>query len=148
MFKRKVCAAIAASIIAPLLCVFWLMIFEGESMTGSFGAYFFYAMYAVPLVWVYGLPVSCLSDFIVKKLEGAGRMCVALLIHVLFGFGFTFIFTLLLEPDLFKSEHFFSGISFFFIWSATLSSLVFWAVDEYNRCRITGEWVICKRSLA
>lgn len=135
MFNRKVCAAFTTSMVAPLLCVLWLILFDGESITGSFGAYLFYAMYAVPLVLIYGLPVSCLSDFLTKKISEVRRVLTAFLIHVSFGVAFTFIFTFVLEPDLYQSGHFFNDITLSFFWGATLSSLLFWAVDEYIRCK-------------
>lgn len=138
MFKRKTCATFATSIVAPLLCLLWLSIFEGESITGMFSAYFFYAIYAIPLVLIYGLPVSCLSDFLTRKFVEARRIRVAFFIHVLFGLGFPFLFTLLLEPDLYQSGNLFNDITFFFVWGSTLSSFVFWAVDEYIRCKQTG----------
>lgn len=113
-------------------------------MSGLIGAYLFYALYAVPLVLIYGLPVSCFSDFLGKRIDGTKRWVVALLIHVFFGFGFTFVFILIVEPNLLKTEFIFSGITFFFIWGATLSSLVYWAVDEYIRCKNEGRWNLNK----
>lgn len=125
MFNRKACSAFSTSMLAPLLCVLWLILFDGESITGFLALICFNLWFASIF----------LSEFLTKKISGSRPLLTAFLIHVSFGVAFTFIFTFVLEPDLYQSGHFFNDITLSFFWGATLSSLLFWAVDEYIRCK-------------
>lgn len=74
--------------------------------------------YLLPILLLYGLPSSILSDFVTKKLKGVVRGGVALVIHLTLATVFVMIIGKTWVP-----------MSFVLV-VAIVSSLFFWSVDE------------------
>jgi hypothetical protein len=99
------------------------------------GFFLILGMYLLPILLLYGVPSSILSDFVTKKLNGVIRGTLALLIHL-------FLATLfILLPILYEWERviLFTDIKkfldnyYFFLMTTTISSSIFWCLDEFFR---------------
>lgn len=77
---------------------------------------------AFPFVLVIGVPVSFLSDYLARHLQGKRRMIAALLIHGLFGLLAGFVIT-----------YFFENENVFLVGVTIVAALIFWFVDEMLR---------------
>lgn len=78
---------------------------------------------AFPFVLLIGAPVSFLSDFLTKNLNGKPRNIVALLIHSIFG-----LIAGLVISKLFQN--------LFYVGLTIIAALIFWLVDEILRKKI------------
>ncbi|MDW0118480.1 hypothetical protein QTL97_16235 [Sporosarcina thermotolerans] len=74
-----------------------------------------------PILLLYGLPSSVLSDFVTKKLKGIGRVGAALVIHLILATAFIMI--------IHRNEEGWEPMKFLLLLSL-LSSFLFWSVDE------------------
>ena len=114
------------------------------------GFVIFMAMYLLPILLLYGLPSSILSDWITKKLNGIIRGISAFVIHLFLAALFVIIPILLFSQ--WERELLFSDVrslldNFFFI-TAILSSFLFWLIDEFLRCNKTQrKWNVFKERL-
>jgi len=111
------------------------------------GFVIFMAMYLLPILLLYGLPSSILSDWITKKLKGIIRGISAFVIHLFLAALFVIVPILLFSQ--WERELLFSDVrslldNFFFI-TAILSSFLFWLIDEFLRCNKTKrKWNVFK----
>ena len=88
-------------------------------------------MYLFPILLIYGLPSSILSDFLTKKLKGVLRGGVALATHLLLAIVFVQTFFVI-------SGEGWEPVNFFLIISL-LSSFLFWSVDEFLESNIVKQ---------
>lgn len=118
MVGRKVIAAL----ISGLLMVTMYSISDG------IGIGIFFGMYLLPIIFVYGIPSSVLSDYATKSFKGTKRIVASFLLHL-------FLATLFVPiPMWISGSTWFSGITglldvFFFI-SALITAILFWITDE------------------
>lgn len=99
----------------------------------AFGLLGFISLYVIPLILLFGVPVSILSDKVTLNLTGFIRLVCAFFIHVFFGVVFSFIFVLLADGSLLTPLS--DPIDRVILLGASLTSIVFWFVDEIIRYR-------------
>ncbi|MBM7661036.1 hypothetical protein JOC85_001808 [Bacillus mesophilus] len=126
MIKRKVLTTLLATplsllVICGVLFGEWERPFELIVMTGMLG------LWISPLILLYGVPVTFLSDYVTKGLAGTARMLTACIVHLSFGILFGFVFR--------SDEQFLIfGIEVnVIIISASITALFFWVIDELFR---------------
>ncbi|WP_407268297.1 hypothetical protein [Radiobacillus sp. PE A8.2] len=137
MIKRKIVTVLLATPVS-LLLIFslffgeWRQPFELIVMTGMF------SLFISPFIILYGVPVTFLSDYLGKQLTGNVRILIAFIVHLFFGVSFGIIFKMGSEISLFVVE---VNVASIF---ATITALIFWAIDEllrknnrliFSRCR-------------
>ena len=121
MIKRKLVSAVVTYVLFMIIYFLfyqsWFIILLG--------------IYLFPFILFYGVPVSVLSDFLTKKIEGKYRGILALFIHV-------FLATLIvLIPALFSEmgrDIILPDLQFFLL-IPILSSSFFWCIDELLRMK-------------
>jgi len=123
---RKLLVAIATCTIGFLTYSLW----------GGLDFSLFALMYLIPIIILFGVPVSVFSDYAIKRFEGFKRVFLALFIHQFFAALFFLIPTLTGQ----KWDIMYMGIqdvfmNFFFI-SAILTSSLFWILDEILRIKL------------
>lgn len=120
MLKRKVLSAIFTAIIVSLIMALQVRL---EGLTPPF-----ILLYAIPAVFIYGLPVSVLSDIVTKKLYGFIRRVIAFFIHLFFGLVFNYLLNFYVLNE--KGTTPFMGP---FGFAPVISAIVFFLLDEYLR---------------
>lgn len=96
----------------------------------------FALMYLMPIVFLFGMPVSVLSDFALKSFKGFTRRALSLFIHVVFATLFILTPTLVgWEWDIMYMDIQEILNNFFFI-SAILTASLFWLLDEILRIKL------------
>lgn len=121
MIGRKVIAAL----ISGLLMIAMYSIF------GGIGIAIFFGMYLLPIIFIYGIPSSMLSDYATKSLRGTKRIIVALLIHLFLAATFVPITMLIsgYKIDTWLSEA--TGLFDVFLFiHALIAAFLFWFTDE------------------
>lgn len=126
MIIRKILVASATCLIA----------FFALSLLGGLDFSLFALMYLLPVVYLIGLPVSVISDNILKRLDGIIRGLSALFIHQTFAAIFVLTPTLLgWKWDILSLDIQEIFKNFFFILAVFTASL-FWLLDEILRARL------------
>jgi hypothetical protein len=77
-------------------------------------------LFSAPLILIFGMPISALSDFILENQKGKIRLQRAFAIHSLMGLFFGIILSFVLESD-------------FYMFATTLASFTVWSIDELIR---------------
>ncbi|MGD6991310.1 hypothetical protein [Sutcliffiella horikoshii] len=121
MIGRKILSALTTGLIMIML----------YSAYDGFGIGFFFGMYLLPIIFIYGIPSSILSDFLTKGLTRKTRMVAAFFIHI-------FLAILYVLIPLFLSGYnrgmgfseVTGSLDFFFFISAIISAFAFWGTDE------------------
>ncbi|MFD2044168.1 hypothetical protein ACFSTA_09760 [Ornithinibacillus salinisoli] len=129
-FERKLLSAfITVLITVPIIT----MILSGweRPMEGYMQMIGIVCLYLIPMILLYGLPVTMLSEYVTKKKQGIERSRRALYVHLFFGLSFTFLFVLIFDSRV--TTYFFHPIDRFLFICSTLTSFIFWAVDELIR---------------
>ena len=121
---------IVSAVMACLLVMFIYFLVEQTGFVIIIGMYLF------PILLIYGVPASILSDFVTKKLRGFLRRSFALLMHLFLAALFIMIPILFSE---WERELLLSDISslfynFYFI-TSLLSSFLFYCLDEFLRSK-------------
>jgi len=134
LIKRKAITFFFATILSItfiLIFIFgeWEKPFELIPMIGI------YSLLFSPIILVYGVPVTFLSDYLTKRFKGFKRVILALLIHLFFGMFFTFVYGIIFESsDLFSNFNNYwvgeGGLNFI---AGIMTSFFFWTVDEVIR---------------
>ncbi|MGI2298149.1 hypothetical protein [Paenibacillus sp. GXUN7292] len=121
IFLRKFLGFILTTLLIAILLTILFAITEGSSLL-AIGVLF---TGAFPFVLLIGVPVSFLSDYLTKSLNGKPRNIMALLIHSIFGFlaGLVIVISNLLE-------------GLFIVVATIIAALIFWLVDEILRKKI------------
>lgn len=119
---------------AVMACVLVMLIYFIEEQTGFV---FIIGIYLFPILLIYGVPVSILSDFVTKKLRGFFRGSIALFIHLFLAALFVMIpiFFSEWERELLISDTSNLFDKFFFI-TSLLSSFLFYFLDEFLRSQL------------
>jgi len=94
------------------------------------GWFWFIGLYTVPFVFLYGVPVSILSDKLSAFFTRLFRPIMALVIHVVFGIVISFV--IYFFQDLTFSEYWIQWGELMFI-ASSLAAIIFWLVDELLR---------------
>ena len=113
---RKLCSAVMA-------CVLVMLSFF---LTGQTGLAIIVGTYLFPILLLYGVPASILSDFVTKKLVSFPRVIFSLIMHLFLAALFVVI------PALFPGSEIFN---FYFIISL-LSSFLFYCIDEFLKSKL------------
>lgn len=99
----------------------------------DFGLLGIISLYVIPLILLYGVPVSILSDKLTLKVTGIIRMVCACVIHLVFGIVFSYLFVLLVDASILTPLS--DPIDRFILLGASITSIVFWVIDEIIRYR-------------
>ncbi|MGM0847087.1 MAG: hypothetical protein ACQEUT_19195 [Bacillota bacterium] len=110
-------------IVSFLTGLFMIIIFS--ILAGKLVIGFAIGLYLLPILLIYGVPSSIVSDFITNRLKGFKRVSASFLIHILMGVFF------LAAPILLTGS--ISGIENFFSPFVVLSAFIFWLMDEVIR---------------
>jgi len=119
---------------AAMTCILVMLSFF---LSGETAFAIIIGMYLFPILLIYGVPASILSDFVTKKLKGFLRVIFALLLHLFLAALFV-VFPILFsewERDLLLSDFISKIFNFYFIISL-LSSFLFYSMDEFLRSRL------------
>lgn len=116
-----------------MACVLVMLIYFLIEQTGFV---IIMGMYLLPILLIYGVPASILSDFVTKKLRLLLRGSLALLVHLSLAALFVLIPILFSEweRDLLLSN-FRSLFSNFYFITSLLASNLFWFIDEFLRSK-------------
>jgi len=121
-------AMVIRKIVVSLVTGAFMIIFF-SILAGQLGVALVIGMYLLPILFIYGVLSSILSDFITKRLKGFKRVGVSFLVHISMGVLFV------VAPILLKGSK--SGIENFFSPYVVLSAFIFWLMDEFIR---SGKW--------
>ena len=135
MMKRKVFAA-AFTIMTVLIGFSFLLALYDRSGYSTFSlSFFFLSLWIVPVIIIYGLPVSLLTEKLTKKLSKYWRITTTFLIHLSFGALFIFIYGVLFENNIniFHEFHEFWEVYEGLFIPSLISAGVFWVYDEVIR---------------
>jgi len=83
-------------------------------------------IYLFPILLIYGVPASILTDFVTKKLISISRVIFALIMHLYLAALFVVIPALLLGSEIFN----------FYLIISLLSSFLFYCMDEFLRSKL------------
>ncbi|MGV2941894.1 hypothetical protein AB5I83_19995 [Mesobacillus sp. LC4] len=126
MLIRKLFSAFGATMIMVIL--FSIM---DQSAVGLF-----FGMYIFPIILIYGIPSSILSDFLLRRSSGTiKKMAAAALLHILLGVLFVAVPTFIFDAE---NGNWLGSIrnNGFFFFTAVVSAFIFWCFDE----GIKSEW--------
>ncbi|MCH1627878.1 hypothetical protein [Fredinandcohnia quinoae] len=118
MILRKFLGAVLTTLLTGLFFTLFFEIMDG--FVNLFAALAILLVSAAPFIFLLGLPVSILSDFLTKKLDGKQRYKKAFLIHMILGL----IIGLVLS---FFFEH------LILVVLTLIAALLFWIIDEILR---------------
>jgi hypothetical protein len=125
MFIRKLVSALGAT----------LMMVTLFSILDQSGIGLFFGMYILPIILIYGIPSSILSDFLTRRTDGGKRIAAAAILNVFLGALFVAVPTLIFDAE---NANWLSSVSnngFFFL-TATLTAFIYWCFDEM----LKSEW--------
>lgn len=108
---------------AGMACVLVMLSFF---LTGQTDFAIIIGIYLFPILLIYGVPSSILSDFVTKKLISFPRVILALIVHLFLATLFVVI------PALFSSSQIFN----FYLIISLLSSFLFYCIDEFLRSKL------------
>ncbi|WNF24818.1 hypothetical protein [Mesobacillus jeotgali] len=125
MFIRKLVSAIGATVVLVILF----------SILDQSGIGLFFGMYILPIILIYGIPSSILSDFLTRRTDGVNRMAAAGFLHILLGALFVAVPTFIFDAS---NGNWINSVwnNSFFFFTALVSSFIFWCFDE----AIKSEW--------
>ncbi|NEU31357.1 hypothetical protein GN156_11345 [bacterium LRH843] len=123
MILRKFLGFVLTTLLTGLFLNLFFAIMDGFDNYNFFAALGVLLVGAAPFILLMGLPVSLLSDYLTKNLNGKQRYKKAFFIHIIFGL----IFGLILS---FFFEHLFLVIL------TIIAAFIFLLVDEFLRKEI------------
>ncbi|WLR57369.1 hypothetical protein LC048_11225 [Mesobacillus subterraneus] len=125
MLIRKLISAFGATLIMVLLF----------SVLNQSGVGLFFGMYILPIILIYGIPSSILSDFFTRKTYGGKRFAAAAFHHIFLGALFVAVPTLIFDAE---NGNWIGSIrnNGFIFFTAVVSAFIFWCLDE----AIKSEW--------
>ncbi len=127
---EKVIRALVASFFSTLfMTIFMNLYYEGNIFFNFLPAIFGLFMWFTPIILIYGIPITILSEFITKRFIGMKRMLLALVIYMLFGMVFGVLLPSNIELKIIGAD------TDLFVIAGTISAFIFWIVDEYSKCR-------------
>lgn len=122
MIIRKLLTFFLACILIPAIIALFSLSSSGEFI-GWFWVFF---MSGAPLLLLYGMPISFLSDKITKKLSPFIRLVVSFVVHLFFGIILVFIILFLVNER-------WDELSRLFLVCSTVGAFVVWGIDEVLR---------------
>ncbi|WP_042147815.1 hypothetical protein [Paucisalibacillus sp. EB02] len=132
MIIRKTITTILASVISMF---FLLIVIFKEAIGIDFvnTLVFTIAMFS-PVILLYGVPITFLSDYVTRRFAGVRRILSAFIFHLFFGMIFPILFCLLARISTSEAEIMFIG--------ATTFAFFFWAIDEIARLVLKNNTVM------
>jgi len=131
VFKRKILAFICTAIIsAPIIGLFFMLI-EGSTIRELPALIAFTSIYAIPVILLFGIPISILSDKMNNRFDGYKRVFFSLIVHLFFGTSFVVLLILILDSRFIFTN--FNAFDSYFLVASTLISLIGWGMDEILR---------------
>ncbi|MCA0969238.1 hypothetical protein LCM20_01385 [Halobacillus litoralis] len=124
MLKRKILTTIIATPLS-LLIIFAMFFGEWSMPLEVLAMSFTFALWLSPIVILYGVPMTLLSDLVSGKFFKRYRRTAAFLIHIAAGFLFGFIAPM--------DHHVWGEVVNGTLIFATLAAIAFWAIDEWLR---------------
>ena len=109
------------------------MLIEQSDITEVPSLTLFVLIFATPIVLIFGMPVTFLTDLITNRLQEMKRRYAAFVIHLFFAVCFVVIFILLDQGRLIFTQ--FNRGDLYFLLPAVIYSFVGWYVDERLRKR-------------
>ena len=108
---------------------------DGEGVLAIFPMALFISWIALPVILLYGFPISLLSEKLTNSITSNYRILWTLLIHLVFGISFIFIVGVLFETQIILTDFsaFWNSYEVIFIASIGVS-LCFWLIDEGLKC--------------
>lgn len=88
MFKRKGIACLLTVLLVIPMLGFCFMLIEGSGMRDVLELTVFAAIVVTPVILLFGVPVSILSDKVNNRFNGGKRVVMSLFTHLLLGIGF------------------------------------------------------------
>lgn len=131
MFKRKVIAFFLTVLLAIPISGLCFMLIEISSIREVPGLIVFASMFVTPVILLYGVPVSILSDKMSERFIGMKRVLCALIIHLFLGISFPFFFILIADSRSILTNY--NGGDLYVLAAAAFASFLFWGMDETLR---------------
>ncbi|WP_342508048.1 hypothetical protein [Sporosarcina sp. FSL K6-2383] len=129
MFKRKGIAFLLTVVLTIPMLGFSFMLIEGSGVRDALELMVFAAIYVTPVILLYGVPVSILSDKINDRFNGVKRVLLSLFTHLFLGLSFPLFFILV------DGSQLNNGGNLYLVAAAVIPSFVFWGMDEVLRSR-------------
>lgn len=129
MFKRKGIAFLLTVVLTIPMLGFSFMLIEGSGVRDALELMVFAAIYVTPVILLYGVPVSILSDKINGRFNGVKRVLLSLFTHLFLGLSFPLFFILV------DGSQLNNGGNLYLVAAAVIPSFVFWGMDEVLRSR-------------
>ncbi|WP_102262571.1 hypothetical protein [Mesobacillus jeotgali] len=125
MFIRKLVSALGATMMMVILF----------SILDESGVGLFLGMYILPIILIYGIPSSFLSDLLTRRTGGVKRLAAAGFLHVFLGALFVAVPTFIFDAE---NGNWINSVwnNSFFFFTAVVSSFIFWCFDE----AIKSDW--------
>jgi MFS family permease len=120
MYIRKFLGFVITSLLSGLILSYLIILEEGYEV---FETLIIILTFSTPVILLIGVPVSMLSDYLTKNLNGKKRYTNAIFIHIIFGLIIGLVISILFE-------------SVFYLISSLIASFIFWLVDEILRKKI------------
>jgi len=133
VFKRKAIAFLLTVLLAIPIIGFCFMLIESSSIRDVPELIIFASIFVTPVILLYGVPVSILSDKISDRFIGMKRVLFALFIHVFLGISFPYFFILIADSRSILTH--FNGGDLYVLDASVLASFLFWGMDETFRRR-------------
>lgn len=131
MFKRKTLVFIWTVIISVPILGLLFMLMERSTIKEVPSLIAFTSMYTIPIILLFGIPMSILSDKMNNRFAGKIRVFTSLIVHLLFGTSFVVLFMLILDSRFILTN--FNSFDSYFLVASTLISFVGWGMDEILR---------------
>lgn len=125
--KRLLISLITSLISIPLVAFF----FNDFLLPADFGLLGFVSIWLVPVIILYGIPVSILSDKITKKFSGSKRLSISLTVHLFLGLLFAYLFILIFDNRYVPSMR--NPIDRSLFLGSFFSAFIFWVISERLR---------------
>ena len=135
MLKRKILTLFISTICSIFLMATVYAFMDGEGVLAIFPMALFISWIALPVILLYGFPISLLSEKLTNSITSNYRILWTLLIHLVFGISFVFIVGVLFETQIILTDFsaFWNSYEVIFIASIGVS-LCFWFIDEGLKC--------------
>jgi len=131
VLKRKAIAFLLTVLLAIPISGFCFMLIESSSIREVPGLIVFASMFVTPVILLYGVPVSILSDKMSDRFIGVKRVLFALFIHLFLGISFPFFFILIADSRSILTNY--NGGDLYVLAASALASILFFGMDETLR---------------
>ncbi|KYG29245.1 hypothetical protein [Alkalihalobacillus trypoxylicola] len=122
MKLQKIIVAFISSII---LVLFLPVIFPILEKTSYFQNVIFYAIFLTPVIFIYGILTSLLSDFLAVKYSRNYERTASFFFHILFGIAFILPYSMIFDSSIFDE-----GLFNFATIAGPLCAIIFFGINE------------------